>query len=237
MIDALSAGLSGLTASKQRALANANNIANWLTPGYKTEETDTLAGPSGMGTRVDSVSLSSTMGNLVQTGNPTDLAIVGNGYFPLSGQNGVTNFTRDGSFGLDSQGRLVNSQGMVLQPQIQVPQNAENLQISNEGAVSAQVNGSTVQLGQIQLANFSNPGGLSRDGGNVLSATGASGMPQVGTPGSGGRGYVMSGYLEGSNVDIAQEMIGLTQEEIIIKANIAVIKTADEMQKELLKMK
>jgi flagellar basal-body rod protein FlgG len=206
------------------------------TPGYRAQRANSATGAQGQGTKVDSVSTSFNMGSLQPTGNPTDLAIAGNGYFPVTGPNGETAYTRDGGFSMDAEGRLVNSQGMPLQPEINVPANAQDVQISEEGMVTANVGGETQELGQIELASFSNEEGLLRQGGNTLAATGASGMPQMGAPGQNGTGYIVSGYLEGSNVDIANEMLSLRQEENVTKANVAVVKTADEMQKELLDM-
>ncbi|MDX9752596.1 MAG: flagellar hook-basal body complex protein [bacterium] len=234
MVDLFSTALTGLNASRERALGHANNLANLNTPGYKAQRVDTSTGPSGSGARTDRVSIHQEMGNLVSTGNPLDLAIQGQGYFALTDADGTVSYTRDGQFSLDSQGRMVNTDGKVLQPPVTVPQGVEDLAVGRDGTVTASLNGEPLTLGQIQLTAFSNPEGLTRMGGNALQPTGASGMPVVGEPGMDGRGTVISGFQESSNVDIAREMVGLRQEITITKANSAVVRTADEMQKTLL---
>lgn len=239
MSDILSIGLSGLTASRLRALTSANNLANLNTPGYKAQSADTSSLTGGNGAVTDSFSTSTTMGSLIPTGNPLDLAIVGNGYFQVADNQGNNYYTRDGSFSRNENGQMVNSQGFSLSPEIAIPQNAESVTVGMDGAVTAQVGGQqvggqTVELGNIQLAQFSNPGGLSRTGGNNLAQTGSSGVAQMGIPGTGGLGTIQSGFVEGSNVDIAREAIALRMEESAFKANAAVIRTADEMQREAL---
>jgi flagellar basal-body rod protein FlgG len=235
-MDILATGLSGLNASRHRALTNANNIANMNTPGFKAQRVDSATGPQGRSVQTDRVSINQELGSLIPTQNPMDLAISGKGYFQVADQDGNLFYTRDGSFRQDSQGRLATSQGLVVQPETVIPQGAENVRISSEGIVSARLNGETKELGQVELSNFSNEQGLAREGNNLLLPSGASGIPQAGRPGVEGRGYLISGFLEGSNVDIAREMINLRTEENITKANAAVIKTAAEMQEEILKI-
>lgn len=233
MVDIMATGLSGLNTSQRRALTHANNLSNINTAGYRAQRANTATLPGG-GSKVDSVTTSTELGRLRQTGNTTDLAIVGQGYFQVADADGNSFYTRDGNFTQDAEGRLVSNEGLVLQPEIQIPQNADNLNIAEDGTVSARIDGQTEELGQIELSNFSNEQGLTREGGNLLLPSGASGIPQTGMPGTEGRGYVMSGYVEGSNVDIAREMVGLREEEANYKANAAVIRTADEMQQEIL---
>ncbi len=229
MIDILSTALSGLNASRWRTSVAANNLANLNTPGYREQQAKSASGPNGQGAVVDSVSISSTPGYLVPTDNPLDMAIEGQGYFQVTDGQGNPSYTRDGSFQLDSDGALVNSKGFRLDPPVFVPAEAENVTIAGDGTISATVDGQSQELGQIQLAKFSNPSGLSRQGGNAATQTGASGIPQTGTPGTEGRGIVHSGFVEGSNVNIAREAINLQVEDKMTKANAAVIRTADEM--------
>ena len=217
-------------ASRNRALASANNLANLNTPGYRAQEANTATGPQGRGAAVDSISFNTLEGSLISTGNPTDLAIQGPGYFTVADGNGNPSYTRDGSFRLSANGTLVNSQGLTLQPPIAIPRDATAVNIGSDGAVHVQLpGGRTANVGQVQLAHFSNPQGLIRTGGNLLAPTGASGVAQTGAPGTGGLGVLQSGFLESSNVDIAQEMIQLRLEENITRANVAVARTGDEM--------
>lgn len=232
MSDILSIGLSGLTASRLRALVSANNLANVNTPGYKSQSADSSALPGGNGAITDSFSSSNTMGSLIPTGNPLDLSIAGNGYFQVADNQGNHYYTRDGSFTRNENGQMVNSQGFSLSPGIAIPQNAESVTVGMDGSVTARINGQTVSLGNVQIAQFSNPAGLSRMGGNNLAHTGSSGIPQMGTPGTNGLGTILSGYVEGSNVDIAREAVNLRMEETNFRANAAVIRTGDEMQRE-----
>ncbi|MEW6237505.1 MAG: flagellar hook basal-body protein [Candidatus Omnitrophota bacterium] len=238
MADIFSIALSGLNASRNRMLTAANNLANLNTPGYKAQRADSAALPGGNGAATDSVSFSPQAGALVPTGDPLDLAIAGEGYFQVADGTGGVAYARDGSFRPDSNGTLVNSQGMPLSPAITVPPNAARVSIGEDGTVTANMaDGTTANLGQIQLTRFNNPGGLSRQGGNLLTPTPAAGTPQSGAPGTAGRGAILSGYLESSNVNIAEEVITLLNEENMTKANAAVVRTADAMQKTLLDVK
>lgn len=229
MFDILSTALSGLNSSRLRSAVAANNLANLNTPGYREQQVDTATGPSGRGSIADSISITSTPGYFVPTDNPLDLAIGGPGYFQVNDGQGNAFYTRDGSFSLDANGAMVDSNGFRLEPPVIVPSDAENVSIAGDGTVTATVNGQNQPLGQIQLAKFSNPAGLSLQGGNRLAQTGASGIPQVGTPGTGGRGIVYSGFVEGSNVSIEREAIDLQMEDKMTKANAAVVRTADDM--------
>jgi len=238
MADIFSIALTGLNASRNRMLTAANNLANLNTPGYKAQRADSAALPGGNGAATDSVTFSPQTGALVPTNDPLDLAIAGDGYFQVADGAGGMAYTRDGSFRPDANGNLVNSQGMTLSPAITIPANAASVSIGEDGTVTANMaDGTTANLGQIQVTRFNNPGGLSRQGGNLLTSTAAAGAPQTGAPGTGGRGAILSGYLESSNVDIAEEAIALLNEENMTKANAAVVKTGDEMQKTLLDIK
>lgn len=232
MSDILSIGLSGLTASRLRSLTAATNLANLNTPGYKAQSVDTSSLASGNGAAVDSVSTFDALGSLIPTGNPLDLAIAGNGYFQVTDGQGNNYYTRDGSFARNENGQMVNSQGYSLSPGIAIPQNAESVSVATDGTVTAQIDGQNANLGAVQLAQFSNPAGLSRVGGNLLSQTGSSGVAQMGAPGAGGFGTIQNGFLEGSNVDIAREAIELRLSESSFKANAAVIRAGDELMRE-----
>jgi len=234
MSDLLSIGLSGLTSSRIRALSSANNLANVNTTGFRSQRANT-ASVNGGGAQVSSTSANPSGGALRQTGNPTDLAIGGSGFFEVADGEGNTTFSRDGAFRVGADGTLVNSQGLELQPPVNIPAEANSITVGEDGTVNAGfADGTTQELGQIQLADFSNPQGLAAQGGNQFAQTGASGIAQRSAPGQNGTGRVLSGFLETSNVDIAREMINLGTEQNLTQANAAVIRTADQMQKSVI---
>lgn len=228
--------LSGLSNASKRLQNSANNLANVQTSGFKKSDVNSVDSKTG-GTRVNSISKSNTQGGLIPTNNPLDLAIEGNGFFQVTNPNGGTSFTRSGSFNLNGAGEVVDSSGNALVPQINIPADNNGISVGSTGQVSAQTPGGLVVAGQIQLANFQNPEGLSAAGGNLLNESAASGAPVVGNPGEGGTGTVLSGFLEGSNVDIAEEMVDQIVAKAAFKANVNVIKANDEMIGSLLDIK
>src|SRR6185437_16158911 len=143
-----------------------------------------------------------------------------------------TAYTRDGSFKRDANGAIVTADGYFLQPQITIPQNAQNLSIGEDGTVTALVPGSNVpqQLGQIQVARFVNPAGLSPLGGqNLYTQTAASGAPIVTQAGINGAGTLQGGYLENSNVQVVQEIVNMIVSQRAFEANSKSITASDEM--------
>ncbi len=228
--------LTGLNNASKRLQNSANNLANVQTAGFKKGEVNSVENRSG-GTRVNSISKVNTQGGLIPTNNPLDLAIEGNGFFQVTNPNGGTSFTRSGSFSLNGAGQVVDSSGNALVPQINVPAGNNGISIGANGQVSTQNAGGLEVAGQIQLASFNNPSGLSAAGGNLLNESAASGAPVVGAPGEGGLGSVLSGFLEGSNVDIAEEMVDQIVSKAAFKANVNVIKANDEMIGSLLDIK
>lgn len=238
MADIFSTALSGLNASRLRASTAANNLANVNTPGFRAQRVNSSSLPSGQGSTTTSVSVSQSVRNLRQTGNPLDLAVGGNGFIPLVDNVGQQAFTRNGSFSRNADGTLVNSQGFQLAADINVPADTSNLNIGEDGTVTARLaDGTNANLGQIELASFSNPDGLSQEGNSISRQTGASGVPQIGPPGTEGRGVILSGFLESSNVNIVRETVNLLNEENMTQANAAVVRTADEMQQAALDIK
>ena len=234
MPDPIRAALSGLNASRQRQVVSANNIANARTPGYKASRADTASGPDGRGAQVVATVRDLSEGALEVTGNPLDLTIMGDGFFEVTDGAGQSFYTRDGAFQQNAEGQIVNGQGFELSPGIAVPAGAENINVDYDGTVSATVDGQPVALGQIPVTRFSNPQGLVAEGGDALSQTPTSGVAQPGVAGTGGRGTIMSGVLEGSNVDLAREIVNQLTEEKVFAANAAVIRTSDEMTEEKL---
>ena len=228
--------LSGLNNASKRLQNSANNLANVQTSGFKKSDVNSVESKTG-GTRVNSISKVNTQGGLIPTSNPLDLAINGNGFFQVANPNGGTSFTRSGSFNLNGAGQVVDSSGNALIPEINVPAGNNGISVGSNGQVSAQTPAGLEVAGQIQLANFNNPSGLSAAGGNLLNESAASGAPVAGNPGEGALGSVLSGFLEGSSVDIAEEMVDQIIAKAAFKANINVIKANDEMIGSLLDIK
>ena len=236
MLGPIFSALTGLKNASQRLQNSANNVANINTAGFKKSDVNSADIKSG-GTRVNDVSKSNTQGALIPTGNPLDLAISGNGFFQVTNPNGGTSFTRSGSFKLDGGGNIVDASSNALVPAVNVPGNNAGISVGANGQISAQVGGQPEVIGQVQLANFANPSGLSAAGGNLLNESAGSGAPVVGGPGEGGRGTVLSGFLEGSNVDITEEIVDQIVAKAAFKANVNVIKANDELLGTILDIK
>lgn len=257
MIRALYTAASGMSAQQANLDTVANNLANSATAGFRRRHlqfedmmyqnlvtpgaaqsagTTTAGLQIGLGTRAVATEVLNTQGDFNQTGNQLDLAIQGNGFFQVSRPDGTTAFTRAGSFHLNSQGQMVTANGESLTPAISIPVSATSVTISNYGIVSATLPGQSQasQLGQIQLATFANPGGLSSIGGNLLQASGASGTAVVDSPGgSTGLGTLQQGSLENSNVDVVEEFVQMVLAQRAYESNSKVIKVADDMYSQI----
>lgn len=236
MLEAFFNALSGLRTSSRKIENSAHNVANLQTTGFKKSQVNLSDQKTG-GVSADTATRSNSQGSIIQTNDPLDITVNGNGYFKLALPNGGTGFTRAGSFKLDSEGKIVTAGGEALAPKITVPGNATSVSINSNGEVSVFVGGDTVDLGQIELADFNNPGGLTAAGANVLLESSASGQPLSGNPGTGGFGELISGALELSNVDITEEIVDQILAKNAFKANANVIKTADKMLGTLLDIK
>ncbi len=253
MMRALYTAASGMEAQQFNMDTISNNLANVNTTGFRRnvaqfqdlvyQEIKAPGAPVGasvvpvgqevgLGVKVGSSEKIFTQGSLMSTGNPLDVAIEGDGFFQVTMPDGTTSYTRDGSFKIDANGSLVTADGYFVQPQITVPQNAEAVQIGQDGTVTAMVPGSNLpqQLGQITLARFVNPAGLSPTGGhNLYTETAASGAPIVTQAGLNGAGTLQGGYLEGSNVQVVQEIVNMIVAQRAFEANSKAISTADQM--------
>jgi flagellar basal-body rod protein FlgG len=231
----------------------ANNLANVNTTGYKasrgdfqdllyqtTQAAGTVAGEGaqlptgiqiGLGTRCAAIQKMFSMGDLKQTGNALDLAIEGDGFFCLMTPDGTTAYTRDGTFKLDGSGRIVNSDGYALDPELSIPTESESISVGRDGTVSVTLPGQAEpqQIGQLQLARFLNPGGLASGGHNSFFATAASGDALLGTGGASGFGGVTQGFVEMSNVRIIDEMVNLIVAQRAYEVNSKAIQASDEM--------
>jgi flagellar basal-body rod protein FlgG len=236
----------------------ANNLANSSTTGFQarrvqfsdllyqnvvmpgaaaTQQTTVAAGLQiGLGTLPGNTEITQTQGDLSSTGNSLDFAIQGAGFFQILLPNNQIGYTRAGSFQQDSQGNLVTANGNALQPAIAIPANATNITVGSDGTVSVTLPGQTqtAQVGVIQLASFSNPGGLNSIGNNIYLSTTASGEAVVGTPGgTSGLGTIQQGMLEQSNVSIVDEFVNMILAQRSYESNSRVVKAADEMLQQL----
>ena len=253
MTQALWIAKTGLDAQQTRMAIISNNLANVNTTGYKyarpvfndllyqtvrqpgAQSSQNTEIPSGLlvgtGVRTMSTQKFYSQGNIIQTDNPMDIGITGNGFFEILLPDGSTAYTRDGTFQLDSQGQMVTSNGFVLQPAITVPANTQSLTIGEDGVVSALVAGSTTptQVGTIQLSDFINPAGLQPIGDNLLKETAASGSPTTGTPGLSGLGRTVQGSLESSNVNVVAELVNMIETQRAYEMNSKAISTSDQM--------
>ncbi|MHC4605379.1 MAG: flagellar hook-basal body protein [Planctomycetota bacterium] len=219
--------LSGIRVGLRRLETSADNIANISTPGFKAARAD-VVDLGGRGAAVGSVRVDFSPGPIDVEGGGFSIAIDGEGLFRVATADGER-FTRAGAFRTDAEGTIVTPEGHPLLPRIQIPEEATSVVVGRDGTVSAVTeNGGRVDLGRITLVRFDNPEGLSREGGNLLAATPASGGPIEGPPGEGPRGSLVFGALEGSNVDLATEMISQIVASSTVRANIAALKSRDE---------
>jgi len=244
---------TGLDAQQTRLSVISNNLANVNTTGFKRDQavfedlmyqnvrqsgaasTENTLLPSGLatgtGVRVVATEKLHTQGNLVQTGNPLDVAIQGRGFFQILRADGTTAYTRDGSFQLNEQGQMVTDSGLQMQPAITIPPNAQSITIGDDGIVSVLAAGATnpSQVGTIQTADFINPTGLQAIGGNLFLETTASSSPQTGTPGLNGFGDLSSGAIESSNVNVVEELVNMIETQRAYEMNSKVISATDQM--------
>jgi flagellar basal-body rod protein FlgG len=185
----------------------------------------------GTGVRVVATSRQFNMGTLLQTNNQLDVAIEGNGFLGVQQNDGTIAYTRNGELKIDGTGRVVNHDGLPIEPSLTIPQGATNINIGSNGQVTVQMPGETnpVEVGSLTLSSFINDAGLRSIGHNLYMPTLASGEPQLGEPGTEGRGTLMQGSLEQSNVDIVEEMVSMISAQRSYEINSKVISTADDM--------
>ena len=253
MIRSLWTSATGMQAQALNLDVIANNLANVNTAGFKKSraefqdllyETIRPAGtpssqdsevPAGIqlghGTRPSTVLKIFSQGNMENTQNELDLAIEGDGFFQIALPNGETAFTRDGAFKLDSDGRMVNSDGFALEPEITIPSDALSISVGLDGTVSVLQAGETTssEIGTIELARFINPAGLISMGKNLFMTSEASGDEMTGTAGEDGLGTLAQGFLEMSNVSVVDEMVNMITAQRAYESNSKAIQAADEM--------
>ena len=260
MMNSLWIAKTGMTAQQTQLDVISHNLANVSTTGFKrnraefqdliyqnlrqvgaqtTEENQLPTGLHlGLGVNVVATSRNFTQGGLQQSGNNLDVAINGDGFFEITLPDGTTGYTRDGSFQLDAQGRIVTSGGRPVAPGITVPAGTKSISISENGEVSAIVAGSVAPqpLGSLSMSSFVNSAGLQPVGQNMFKESAASGAPQQGTPGTNGLGIVRQGFLETSNVNVVEELVNMIQTQRAYEMNSKAIQTSDQMLAKLSQM-
>ncbi len=253
MLRALTTAATGMVAQQNNLDVVANNIANVNTSGYKkvrAEFQDLLSTAVktpgammnqgtfqpvgveiGLGVKTSATTRVFTEGVLAQTGSQYDVAIEGDGFFQVMQADGTIAYTRDGSFKVDGMGQLCTTDGLLIQPQITIPQNTKEVSITPDGNVSVTVGTDSAQniVGQFQLVRFQNPSGLLAVGHNLFTETPASGTPIQGTPGQDGYGLLQQSYLEGSNVQIVDELINLIKAERAFESNSKIVTASSDI--------
>jgi flagellar basal-body rod protein FlgG len=254
MIKALFTSATGMNAQQTLVDVTANNLANVNTTGFRKSQTDFqdliyvtgrspgsdaaqgLQIPTGLqigsGVRVAGTTKLFLEGVLENTGNDLDIAIEGQGFFQVTLPDGSIRYTRDGTLRKNRDGSLVTSDGFLIQPQITIPPDAVSVGVGADGTVSVISSGSpntSTPVGQLQVARFVNPAGLSSEGRNLYSESASSGPPQLTTPGLNGAGFLRQGFLERSNVDVVQELVNLILAQRAYEFNTRAVRTADQM--------
>ena len=257
MIRSLWIAKTGMEGQQTKLDTISNNLANVGTNGFKrggvlfedlmyqnlrqtgAASSDQSVLPTGLqvglGSRVSATTRNFGQGTLQQSSNDLDLAIKGKGFFQITLPDGSTGYSRDGAFQVDANGQLVNSAGFVLQPGITIPANAQKVTIAQDGTVNVNVPGQALPqaVGQITLANFINPAGLEPRGQNLYAESASSGAPQAAAPGTNGLGTLHQGAVEGSNVNVVEELVSMIATQRAYELNSKAIQTSDQMLQKL----
>lgn len=260
MMRALFSGASGMHAQTLNMDVISNNLANINTAGFKKSRAEfqdmiyqTMREPGarstisteiptgiqvGLGVKPVAVNKIYTQGNFKNTGSALDLVIEGDGFFQVTMPDGTIAYTRDGGFSKDSTGRIVTNDGYPLEPAITIPADAISITVGNDGTVSIVRPGETeaTEVGTLQLAKFINPSGLKALGKNLFLNTTSSGDPIQGTPGLEGLGTIAQGYIEMSNVDLVEELVGMIIAQRAYETNSKAIRAADQMLKDAIQL-
>ena len=257
MIRGLYTAAAGMTAQQKDIDVISNNIANVNTTSFKKDRTEfqdlmyqslnytagatgaNTTNPTGidtgLGVRVSGIQKEFLQGNLTATGNAYDIAIEGLGFFKVINENtGDTLYTRNGSFKIGPNGTLVNHQGYELQPAVDVNSDPANpyikVSIASDGTVVGQfADGTTTTITTLETYNFLNPAGLAPQGNSLYKETETSGTATLGQPSVNGYGSLAQGYIEGSNVELVEEMVNLITAQRGYEANSKAITTTDSM--------
>ena len=253
MSRALYTAATGMQVQQQNVDNIANNLANASTVGFKRSRLEfqdllyqNLRTPGaasnsstalpvglqiGLGARVISSARVFLQGDFRQTENPLDMVIEGSGFFQVRLASGETAYTRAGSFHLSAEGQVVTATGEPLEPAVSIPREATSITIGTDGTVSVTTPGqaNAQNVGQVQLATFANPAGLEALGRNLFKETAASGQATAGAPDSNGLGRINQGFIEGSNVNVVEELVNMISAQRAYETNSKVISAADRM--------
>ena len=254
MLRSLWTSASGMIAQQTNLDVVAHNLANVNTTGYKKRRADfqdllyqiarepgapvepgsmiPTGVQVGLGTRVIGTPSFMTEGYMQVTDNPLDWTIAGrHGFFQVIMQDGMTAYTRAGSWQVDGQGQIVNHEGLLLEPAIVIPEDAIEITLGNDGVITVRLAGQTeaMEIGQLELARFVNPAGLRAMGSNLFIETDASGAPILAAPGVDGMSQVRQGILEMSNVQVVEEMVAMIIAQRAYEANSKGVQTADDL--------
>ncbi|EMR3811932.1 flagellar basal-body rod protein FlgG [Proteus mirabilis] len=257
MIRSLWIAKTGLDAQQTNMDMISNNLANVSTNGFKrqravfedllyqtirqpgamtSEQTNAPSGLQiGTGVRPVATERLHSQGNLAQTNGTRDVAIKGQGFFHVQLPDGTDAYTRDGSFQMDQNGQLVTSSGFQIVPAIILPETAKKVMVGRDGIVSVEIEGSPApqQVGQLTLTTFINDSGLESVGENLYLETASSGAPTENAPGINGAGLLYQGYVETSNVNVAEELVNMIQTQRAYEINSKAISTSDQMLQKL----
>jgi flagellar basal-body rod protein FlgG len=253
MQSALWVSKTGLDAQDKNIANIANNLANVNTAGFKrgravfedliyqnlrqagaqsSQNTDVPTGINlGTGVRLVATQKNFDQGSPLPSGDDLHVMISGRGFLQVLMPDGSLSYTRDGQLTKNSQGQLVTSNGYLIQPTVTVPAEANSLTIARDGTVSVSVKGQVSQIANLQLADFINPGGLQPVGQNLFTETVASGTPQINAPGSAGLGSIDQHFVEGSNVNVVEELVNMIQAQRAYEITAKGIQTVDDMLK------
>lgn len=252
MMRSLWTAATGMSAQALNVDVISNNLANVNTAGFKRGRANfqdlmyqQVSSPGsqnsagnqvptgvqvGLGVRTAGISRIFSEGSFQQTGNPLDMAVEGRGFFQVQMPDGALAYTRTGSFAVDSQGQLVTQDGYIVQPSMTIPADAVSINIAQDGSLSVVQPGNVqTTIGQMQLADFANPDGLTAVGHSLFQESQSSGTPITGNPGGNGLGSVAQGTLEMSNVNTVEEMVNMIAAQRAYEMNSKSIQAADEM--------
>ncbi len=253
MLRSLTTAATGMIAQQLNLDIVANNIANVNTTGYKKVRAEfhnllpqaqrtpgamlnqgvfqPVGVEIGLGVKTVATTRLFTEGPMMSTEQQTDISIEGEGFIQIVRPDGTIAYTRDGSFKIDAVGQVCTAEGFLIQPQITIPQNTTEINITPDGNVSVKIGNDPTQntVGQIQLVKFQNPSGLMSIGHNLYVETPASGSPVMGTPATDGFGLLAQGFLEGSNVQLVDEMINMIKAERAFEANSKIVTASSDI--------
>ncbi|MEM7646451.1 MAG: flagellar basal-body rod protein FlgG [Pseudomonadota bacterium] len=253
MLKALNTAATGMQAQQTNMEVISNNMANASTTGFKKARAEfedllyqTQKAPgaasglnavsptgvqTGLGVKTAAIQRDHAIGNAKMTDNPFDLSIEGKGFFQVQNEEGDILYTRNGEFKRNSQGQLVDKNGNLFYPEIKIPSDAVDVRINPRGEIELlRDRVSKPELaGQIEIVTFINPAGLKALGKNNFVPTAASGEPQEGLPGKGHYGSIAQGQLEGSNVNIVEEMVNMITSQRTYETNSKVMQATDQM--------